>query len=312
MSKFLDSLFSISDYQETHKIVKILGIKIKFPKKEYINKLKACPYLDYKKNNADITTLPPAEGQMRDIQLANLRLLEELDYVCRKNNLQYWLDFGSMLGAVRHKGYIPWDDDIDVSMMRDDYDKIIKAFESTSTDSDIYAEYTRLKRSQIIIKVKHKKCDALFVDIFPMDYSNKQSGKDERLNITKNLIKIRKRLSHEKFKTQEELLNELNNIRSKNIPNKYIEQSDIQRSTEFNYTEPVWVYKYDTIFPLKEYQFENFTAMGVNKAHEYLSEIMGNYMNYPNKIGFAHSAYLNFPDEELQIIKKLAQESKKY
>lgn len=75
------------------------------------------PYAEYKKNNVDITSLPPATGQIRDVQLSNLELLKELDYVCKKNNLQYWLDFGTLIGAIRHKGFIPWDDDIDTGMM---------------------------------------------------------------------------------------------------------------------------------------------------------------------------------------------------
>ena len=68
--------------------MRLLGLKIKFPKSEYSKKKKESPYYYYKKNNIDITTLPPATGQLRDIQLANLALLKELDYVCKQNGLQ--------------------------------------------------------------------------------------------------------------------------------------------------------------------------------------------------------------------------------
>ena len=60
---------------------------------------------------------------LRQAQLRMLNILLEVDKICRKNNLSYWIDYGTLLGAVRHKGYIPWDDDIDISMPSDDYKK---------------------------------------------------------------------------------------------------------------------------------------------------------------------------------------------
>ena len=86
---FPEKLFSIKAYGETHLIMRILGIKIKFAKWEYYKKRKENPYLKYKNENADITTLPPAQGQMRDIQLANLTILKEIDRICKENNIIY-------------------------------------------------------------------------------------------------------------------------------------------------------------------------------------------------------------------------------
>lgn len=51
-----------------------------------------------------------------------LKLLRVFDEICRKNNLKYWLDGGTLIGAIRHNGFIPWDDDIDVAMLSDDYE----------------------------------------------------------------------------------------------------------------------------------------------------------------------------------------------
>ena len=80
----------------------------------------------YLNSFCDITSLPPTKNKnLRDLQLGILELLKIFHKLCKKHNLTYWLDSGNLLGAYRHKGFIPWDDDMDVAMPREDYEKVI-------------------------------------------------------------------------------------------------------------------------------------------------------------------------------------------
>lgn len=65
---------------------------------------------------------------VEELKAIQLSMLEYVDQFCRNNNISYWITSGTLLGAVRHKGYIPWDDDIDIGMKREDYNKFMKLF----------------------------------------------------------------------------------------------------------------------------------------------------------------------------------------
>ena len=62
---------------------------------------------------------------IRRVQLTQLRILQDFMRFCEEHNLRYFIAGGALIGVMRHKGFIPWDDDIDVSMPRPDYDKFI-------------------------------------------------------------------------------------------------------------------------------------------------------------------------------------------
>jgi len=121
---------------------------------------------------------------LREAQLIMLDMLVEFDKICQKYNLKYWLDSGTLLGAVRHQGFIPWDDDIDLSMPIEDYNKFIEIaenelssdifFQTTQTDNKFPFDYIKLRSNRAKIVEFHEKDrdieyhQGVFVDIFPM------------------------------------------------------------------------------------------------------------------------------------------------
>src|SRR5690349_22020810 len=77
----------------------------------------------------DLSHYNPEGSVMRRTQQRLLEILDVFDTVCRKHGIDYWLDWGSLLGARRHAGFIPWDDDLDVSILQKDYRKLVAALE---------------------------------------------------------------------------------------------------------------------------------------------------------------------------------------
>ncbi len=121
------------------------------------------------------------DGTLRRIQMIETNMLAEIDRICRKHGLTYWVDGGTCLGAVRHQGFIPWDDDIDVGMPIEDFRKFAQLAQSElpdnmslhlmSSDSSQYVLWGKLYRHD----TKFVENDALqagcmeciFIDVFP-------------------------------------------------------------------------------------------------------------------------------------------------
>ena len=121
---------------------------------------------------------------IKEVWAIEIDLLMQLDEVCKKHNLKYYITDGTMLGTVRHKGFIPWDDDIDVTMFRDDYEKLLKVAETEFkypyflqteySDPGCLRGHAQLRNSATtgILKTeegKYKFNQGLFLDVFVMD-----------------------------------------------------------------------------------------------------------------------------------------------
>lgn len=133
----------------------------------------------------------PIEGailqalSLPEIQEIELEILDEIHTVCQKLGIQYLLAYGSLLGAMRHKGFIPWDDDMDISMLRADYEVLVARFnEACSSDrfklliardgvSNLpYAKVVDVTTQVAMSFVKECYWTGIWVDIFPLDFVN--------------------------------------------------------------------------------------------------------------------------------------------
>lgn len=123
------------------------------------------------------------DTDLKKAQKIMLIILQEIDKLCTKNKIKYWLDSGTLIGAVRHNGFIPWDDDLDIGMLRDDYNKFLKiAEEQLNSNFFIQSEFNEKEYANPFAKImikdtlwvesmtqKSKKHNCIFVDIFPYD-----------------------------------------------------------------------------------------------------------------------------------------------
>lgn len=112
--------------------------------------------------------LPKATGRLRDIQMAENYILCRVKDICDANGMELFLVGGTLMGAVRHKGFIPWDNDIDIGMMKHDYLKLRSLLEQ---DEELVVQYCyNYKEGLKTSKVKFRGVDVFFIDILVFDY----------------------------------------------------------------------------------------------------------------------------------------------
>ena len=235
-------------------------------------------------------------------------LLCEFDRICKKHNIQYFLDSGSALGAVRHGGFIPWDDDLDVGMMRDQYDKFLKVapeelgdnFVVLTKDIDAaYAKYhAKLVRKNTIYPepgTENYKYRGIFIDIFPFDKMSNDAG-TRKMSFLKNriykiLIEFKTRNSFEKHIIPKKLLH----VFLKLVPLIWLENRLYTLWIKYNNKKSSYVTCYlykvlakrNIVFPIESLssiiyiKFEGKEFPIMHNYDNYLSIMYGNYMKLP-------------------------------
>jgi lipopolysaccharide cholinephosphotransferase len=202
------------------------------------------------------------------------------------------LDAGTLLGAIRHKGMIPWDSDIDIAMVRDDCYKLIPILKDKFKNSQyIVRETTGRRNLQIrICKQDNFECG---IDIFPFDkYYSPSVDELTKKKISKTMRKIYVFLRYLPYLLPQ-VTKDLNKMRNliKFLTQKFIlnnKQCTIENPAlifglDFSFNIPGnLILDYDTIFPLKTIEFEDETFSCPNNIHAYLVNYYGkNYLQYP-------------------------------
>lgn len=282
--------------------LKILKKTRNFKKDEKLDMIKSNnQLLNILYTNYDIKV----RGTPRKIQLLQIELLRFIDNVCKKYDLDYWLDYGTLLGAVRHRGFIPWDDDIDISMLRDDYNKLIKVLPKEISKHDSFKKGCGLtllldsrydnyfKDFNNIFYMEDVKCQALpgrfpflqfgwlkpyaKIDIFPKDYleENKLEYYKKNYLSTKHtfqtIIKKGEKSFFDELKIKSEKLGLTTNT-SKFIA-KSLDDIDL---------EPLQIFETNEILPLETITFEGYEFKSPKNLNYNLKLLYGeNYMSIP-------------------------------
>jgi lipopolysaccharide cholinephosphotransferase len=237
----------------------------------------------------------PDGSVLRKLQMRELDILLYVDKICKENNIQYWLCAGTLLGAVRHEGFIPWDDDIDIEMSREDYLRFEKIFKESDdyvlqtykNDPYYMMPYAKVRDKHSIVREAYfsesYKYQGVFVDIFPMEYTHKFMNAITYLPIRLlSRCEVRYRNSR------------LCKFLSKPIKTFAYGQIWIIRGLmklvpgkKFGHTYGAWYYKVERckqdIFPLTTVIFEGREFPAPHDVDAYLRRQYGDYMKIPDK-----------------------------
>ena len=228
---------------------------------------------------------------LHNLQTLITELLEFVSNVCKKHDLTYWLDYGNLLGAVRHDGFIPWDDDADLGMLRKDFIKFKEIFEKEVMEHNL-GEYIKIVRHQRDIEghnvdafyairfyytmktFKHKRIVSN-VDIFPYDFIKdyNETGFQRRFRAArKNFYQ-----------------NNINNMDKDEIYKQYFEELNLSLDEADHFmpgVEAIVRFELETekVFPLEEMEFCGKKFSCPKDLDYYLTKAYGDYMSIPKRL----------------------------
>ncbi len=225
-------------------------------------------------NGLDITNFPKAKGELRKYQLADTELLRLFHEVCQNNKLTYWLDWGTLLGAVRHNGFIPWDDDLDVCMPREDYNK---------AKGIIAEEFTKLGFRTVVKRAIYiwNEENGVALDIFAVDQTEFDGNMPALERRAKEFLSV---CSREYEANRWAVLDGLDEKREKlmsGATGECIYYSALESAGK------LYIHKPEEIFPLQKHSFEQYEFWVPNNCEAYLETEYPGFMSFPRR-GILH------------------------
>lgn len=243
----------------------------------------------------DLSIYNPEGSILRQAQLRMLHILQEFDQICRRNHIAYWLDSGTLLGAVRHGGFIPWDDDIDVAILRKDYPRLRKCLleelpndlllQDVKTETNYPVTFPKIRDKNSFIEETEGaelKEHGLFIDIFLMEKVPSKKWKEFIDYIYGHCFRAVHNFTDKKDKIISSFIYPISLVLLflTRLINHFIPSSQIAHLYG-SYTTNI--YDKSLIFPIKDIVFEGITVCGPNQPHEVLRHVFGDYMQIPPK-----------------------------
>jgi lipopolysaccharide cholinephosphotransferase len=224
------------------------------------------------------------DPDLRILHQCDIQLLRIVSYECKRLHLDYWLDFGTLLGAVRHQGIIPWDDDMDISMPLSDYNKA--QIELKQALSKYGIELIDNNHVNIGVCYRHEDT-GIWLDIFAKDdYYCDRGDEDDIKSLDAKMSKCREFYFHH---MQTPAVYYREECRSKMIGGSYgnVRLMYVMPDT---YSKNV-IHPSELIYPLSTVQFGGYEFNAPNNVHQYLRIIYGkDYMGFPRN-GILHHDY---------------------
>lgn len=236
------------------------------------------------------------------LQSTEIEILDEVVKICERHNITYFLFGGTLLGSVRHKGFIPWDDDIDIAMPRPDYEAFNRIaqkelpkhlfLQSFNTDKHYLQPFVKVRKNNtLFIETNEDKQteshNGVFIDIMPLDYTkNSPRVYKKQRNISgrcSSIIRIKK--EHRKVGFFKKLVASILPLRlivwfQKKQITKF-KRGDYLASFLGSYDIEKEVFPIDFFFPSKKLLFNGKEYCVPNKYDLVLSEMYGDYMQLP-------------------------------